>query len=63
MPLKDLWPFNRSVMAEDEPKVEIYQEPEKQVTVAVDGCVINWEKQLQVNPKTGETFDFEGRRQ
>lgn len=32
-----------------------------EVWVPVVGTVVNWTTERQVNPETGETFDFEGR--
>lgn len=31
-----------------------------EVLKPVEGCIVNWVAQTQVNPITGETFDFEG---
>ena len=28
--------------------------------IPVEGCVVNWERQIQINPETGEQFDFAG---
>lgn len=27
---------------------------------AVEGCVVDWEHHTQINPSTGEIFDFRG---
>ncbi len=28
--------------------------------IPVEGCVVNWEAQIQVNPETGEQFEMDG---
>lgn len=32
-----------------------------EVRVPVDGTVTDWENEVQVNPETGQRFDFDGR--
>lgn len=34
--------------------------PQPQVTRSVEGCVVDFAKQIQVNPATGQTFNFDG---
>lgn len=31
------------------------------VWVPVDGTVVDWAKEIQVNPQTGQRFDFNGK--
>ena len=31
-----------------------------EVMVAVEGTVVDWEHETQINPNTGEVFDFYG---
>jgi hypothetical protein len=37
-------------------------EHDEQVQNAVMGTIVDWARKLQVNPKTGEKFDFRGNR-
>lgn len=32
-----------------------------EVQVPVDGCVTNWDEEVQVHAETGQRFDFQGR--
>jgi hypothetical protein len=32
----------------------------EQVKVSVEGTVVDWEHKTQINPTTGEVFDFNG---
>lgn len=38
----------------------INQDVKDQVTVPVDGTVVDWAAKVQVNPETGQRFDFQG---
>lgn len=33
----------------------------EEVNTAVDGTVVDWEKKVQRNPKTGDEYDFDGK--
>lgn len=35
---------------------------EKEIWKSVEECVVDWEHETQINPTTGEVFDFDGNR-
>ena len=48
--------------SDDDAEVTVSVDAEPQgVRVAVEGTCVDWKRQVQVNPKTGQLFDFDGR--
>jgi len=62
--LEELWKsLVKGLPMEDVEKAKETPEPVNQaqeIWGAVEGCVIDWQNSVQVNPKTGEKYDFRG---